>query len=295
MPLSMTGFGRAREHGSEMQVSMQIKSLNSRYFDLTIKGPTVLAALESDWRRLIRQEISRGKIELRVDFFSENCDQLMMKTDLARAQVYARAYRELAHSLGETCPPLTSLLGRQADILSVEDELGDETSIRVLCQSCLNQCLSSFHRMRAEEGQQLARDMQRRLTTMQTWRQDLAQKAPLVPQHYRERLLARVQELLQDQVEEYYDGHRVAAEVAIFADKADITEELVRLNSHFHQFSQILDEPGPVGKKLDFLIQEMNRETNTIASKSQDLEMTQMAVHMKNAIEQIREQVQNLE
>ena len=296
MPLSMTGFGRATLNQDQISLSMELRSVNSRYFDLTLRSPRLLSPLEAAWRQQIQEEISRGKLELRVSYQDTSGDSLTITSDLARARAYAQAYREIAQALGEESPSnLTTRIAQLPDVIRLEEAATDEARLAQLTQTCLAACLADFHTMRAVEGDNLARGLLQGLDRMETLRFELLDRADGVTARYRERLLARVEELLGLDQEEFYDGQRVAAEIALFADKADVTEELTRLASHFQQFREILAGEGALGKKLDFLIQEMNRESNTIASKSQDLEMTKLAVELKSEIEQLREQIQNLE
>lgn len=296
MPLSMTGFGRANLSQDQINLSMELRSVNSRYFDLTMRSPRLLSPLEAAWRQQIQEEISRGKLELRVSYQDKSGDSLTITSDLARARAYAQAYRDIAQALGEELPDnLAMRIAQLPDVISLEEEAADEASLASLTQTCLADCLADFHTMREVEGTNLAQGLLQGLDRMESLRLALLDRAGGVTARYRDRLLVRVEELLDLNQEEFYDGQRVAAEIALFADKADITEELTRLASHFQQFREILTGEGALGKKLDFLIQEMNRESNTIASKSPDLEMTKLAVELKSEIEQLREQIQNLE
>lgn len=296
MPFSMTGFGRASLSQDQISLTMELRSVNSRYFDLTLRSPQLLAPLEGAWRKQIQEEISRGKMELRVRCQDNSEGRLNIQSDLVRAQAYAQAYRDLAQALGESPPSnLTLRIAQLPEVISLEEKVADEDSLAQLSQACLAACLADFHKMRAAEGENLREALLQGLDRMADLRSQLLELADGVTDRYRERLLARVEELLGRDQEEFYNGQRVAAEIAIFADKADVTEELTRLDSHFQQFREILTGEGALGKKLDFLIQEMNRESNTLASKSQDLAMTRLAVDLKSEIEQLREQIQNLE
>lgn len=295
MAKSMTGFGRAKGEYNGMTISMELRSVNSRYLDINIRSPRIFSAFEADWRNLIKEEISRGKLELSVRYANESEDSLNIKVDLPRVKAYKKAFQELSEVLDENTRTLLGYISSVPDIFRIEEELQDEESLKAFSLEVLQECLEDFSAMREREGKMLKEDMLSRTENMKVLRDKLAGKAKTIPDHYRKKLLQRVEELLGETREEYYDGQRIAAEVAIFADKADITEELVRLESHIRQFSEVISNKGPKGKKLDFIIQEMNREANTIASKSQDVEMTRQAVEMKGHIEQLREQVQNIE
>ena len=294
MTKSMTGFGRADLSLEQKSLSLELRSVNSRYFEFQLRAPRILQSFESTWRQAIQQKIKRGKLELRVKAQDNSEASQKVKVDTATAKAYKAAWQELADSLEEPLPNLLTLIPHQAEIFQLEEENEDETW-KELVEKGIQLCLEDFDAMREREGAALRADMLERLECLKELREKLAKKAPLVPEYYRERLLARVQELLGEKVEEFYDGQRVAAEVAIFADKADVQEELVRLESHFDQFASYLDEEGPIGKKCDFLIQEMNRECNTVGSKCNDLEMTKLVLEMKSQVEQLREQIQNLE
>lgn len=295
MSLSMTGFGRAEKTEGLCRVSMEIRSLNSRYFDIKLRNPAIFAPFEAEWRSLINEEISRGKIDLRVDFVDESDTAVKITADKARAKAYAAAYQELADSLGETDRSALRFVSSRSDIFTIEEELSDEVNVQELCRKCLAECLVDFHKMRELEAANLEKQLFAGLDRIDNLRSEVQKLAPEVVESYKKRLLERIAEIEELQNEEFYDGQRVAAEIAIFADKCDVTEELKRLASHLKQFKKILSEEERVGKKLDFLIQEMNRESNTIASKAQSLAMTNYAVDLKSEIEQLREQIQNLE
>lgn len=295
MPKSMTGFGRAKLEKNKRYISMEIKSVNSRYFDLNIRSPRIFSAFESDWRKLIQKEVFRGKIDLRVTYRDESDEAQSIRADHSKVKAYAQAYKEIYELLGEEVPDLAQAISERSDVFVVEDDLVDEEGIKDFTLEVLSLCLEDFGQMRANEGHHLKIDMVQRIKVMEDLCQKVAEKAHTIPSLYRQRLLDRIENVLDLPKEEFYDGQRIAAEVAIYADRADVEEELVRLKGHLEQFTQILNSKGPVGKKLDFLIQEMNREANTLASKAQDIEMVQAAVELKSQVEQLREQIQNIE
>ncbi|MDO5015401.1 MAG: YicC/YloC family endoribonuclease [Eubacteriales bacterium] len=295
MPKSMTGFGRATVETDQYYLNLELKSVNSRYFDLTIKSPGIFSAWEGDWRRQIQNKITRGKLELKVSFYQISSTVPEIFIDQAKLQAYATAYRQVYSLLGEEAKNLAPDLLKRGDIFTISEALTDADELQAAFNTALDSCLEDFDRMRSAEAEHLTQDLLRRLDHMEELRQQVAARAATVPEAYRKKLLARVDELLGLDQEEFYDGQRVAAEVAIYADKADVAEELVRLAAHIKQFRKTLDQTAPCGKKLDFIVQEMNREANTLASKAQDLEMVQAAVELKSQIEQLREQIQNLE
>lgn len=295
MPKSMTGYGRATVESDQYYLNLELKSVNSRYFDLTIKSPAIFSAWEADWRRVIQDTITRGKLELRVSFYQLAGAVPEIFIDQAKLQAYATAYRQVYSLLGEESKNLASELLRRGDIFTLSEELTDAEELQNACNSALVRCLVDFDQMRTAEAMHLTQDLLLRLDHMEELQSQLAEKAASVPEAYQKKLMARVEELLGLNQQEFYDGQRVAAEVAIYADKADVAEELVRLAAHIRQFRDTLGQKAPCGKKLDFIVQEMNREANTLASKAQDLEMVQAAVELKSQIEQVREQIQNLE
>lgn len=295
MTKSMTGYGRAEQCRDGRKLSLEIRSVNSRYFEFQLRAPQLLQRYEALWRKETGRVISRGKVELRAALRDESGESEAVRVDAGRARAYAAAYRELAGLLGEESPALSLVLPRQADIFLTEEADADKEAPEAFALETLRLCLEDYDKMRSREGAELARDLLDRVRSLEEMHARLAERAPLIPALYRERLLKRIEDLLGEQSEEYYNGQRVAAETAIFADKADVQEELTRLASHFAQFREILRENQPVGKKLDFLIQEMNRETNTIGSKCNDLLMTKLVLEMKTQVEQLREQIQNIE
>ena len=295
MGYSMTGFGRGESIQEERRVTVEIRSVNSRYSDLNFRLPRQLSELESSLRELIKKSISRGKIDVRVeweDFGGSNAEVIL---DRNLALSYLEAYAVLEDLTDRHLPDAISQLAQTPDLFRVQR--GEENAekfwpqIEAATDAALDQLIS----MRKREGDQLTTDIRYKIEQMTEQLALVAKRAEVVPGEQRERLERRVEELLGQNADEYYEGQRVAAEIAIFADKASIDEELVRLDSHLRQLDVILDEDNPIGKKLDFLCQEINREINTIGSKSSDLEITGQVVQMKTALEKIREQVQNLE
>lgn len=291
---SMTGFGRASLELDGRSLMMDIRSVNNRYFDLQVRCPDFLRPLELQWRQQIQKTISRGKIDLKVFVLAETKEDTTFSFNREQAAEAASVLKELSSATGLPTPGISTLLQLVPDLLRGA-ESSKEEQWKDLCAQTLEQCLEKFDGMRQLEGKNLQADILSRLDEIEAVRHKLAQRAPDLPELYREKLNQRIEQLLQTQREEYYDGQRIAAEVAIFADKVDFQEELVRLGSHLSQMKELLSSKEPAGKKADFLIQEMNRETNTIGSKCNDLNCTQWVLDLKTEIEQIREQIQNIE
>lgn len=295
MPKSMTAYGRAHASVDELSMDMELRSVNSRYFEFNLRAPGLLQAYENSWKNLIKEHISRGKLELRVSYFNAAGGDAQLLLNESKARAYGEAYERLAELLHEEAGGKLAFVASKGEVFSISQDFANAEKVQELALRTLSLALEDFDAMRRREGENLSRDLLKGLDQLEEKVKALSEKAPMVPEIYRRKLLARVEELLGDQREEYYNGQRVAAEIAIFADKADVREELTRLRSHLDQFRFILSQDKPAGKKLDFLIQEMNRECNTTGSKCNDLEMTRLVVEAKTLVEQLREQIQNLE
>lgn len=295
MPNSMTGYGRGEFTTQDRRVTAEIKSVNNRYCDVQIRLPRVLNALEGRVRDLVTSRLSRGKIELSISYADTRAKAYQVTCDLGLAKAYADALRQVAEAAGSTEKPSASAIVRFNDVLRVEAAQVDPEETWSLLETALLQSIDAMTVMRTEEGGRLAADMIARVGQMEMERQAIAARAPEIPVLYRERLNTRINELLDDRAAAFIDEQRLAAEIALFADKCSIDEELVRLESHLTTFRAVLAEDGPIGKKLDFLVQEINREINTIGSKANDLQLTERVVFLKSELEKIREQVQNLE
>lgn len=300
MPASMTGFGRAELKLDSRVWVAEISSVNSRYFEFSLRSPTALKRFEALWRRKIREASSRGKIELRVSLKAINDSLGDVLLDEGRARSYLLARQRLADLLGLDDPlsapdRLSWVLG-QPEVLGWGESEAVDAELESEAEILIDRVIAAWRDMRQTEGRNISLDLLQRLDQLEGYRGEIVREAAETPIRYRERLEERVSALFAEEKPEYYDGQRVAAEIAIFADKIDVQEELTRLASHFTQARQLLSETCvPVGKKLDFLVQEMNRETNTIGSKANNLQVTQRVLDMKTGIEQIREQIQNLE
>lgn len=295
MAYSMTGFGRGEASLDEQKITIEIKSVNNRFCDIQIRQPRLLAALESRIREATGKCLSRGKIDLFINYEDKRADSIKVLADINLAEAYVTAFREIADSTSIPEGLNAALIGRMNDVMHVESARIDEESVWQLLDLALNQALANLLSMRRQEGQKLVDDILLKLEQLEKMLEQIALRAPTVPVEYRAKLKQRLQDLLEDQAGAFFDEQRMAAEIAVFADKCAIDEELVRLGSHFVQMKQMLEETEPIGKKLDFLMQEINREVNTIGSKANDLQLTRLVVNMKSELEKIREQVQNLE
>jgi len=289
---SMTGFGMGQYEENGRSFSVEIKSVNHRYSDVSIRLPRQLSYLEDNIKKLLLNNISRGKIDIYIsqDKFSE--EDISVSVDYVLAESYIKALYELRDKYNLEDDISVSLISRFPDILNVTKAKEEDSEVWRILSIAIEKALSGFMAMRENEGEKLAEDIARRAEYIKSIVKSIEARSPEVVQEYKIKLEERIKELLGDVT---IDENRLAAEVAIFADKCSITEEIVRLYSHIDQLLEILHEDQPVGRKLDFLVQEMNREINTIGSKASDMAISKYVVEAKSEIEKIREQIQNIE
>lgn len=288
---SMTGFGRGTYEADGRKYTVEIKSVNHKYSDVSVKLPRVLISLEDGIRKQVSSNISRGKIDVFVTFedYSEKVTNIRINKPLAKE--YLKQLKELAIDTGLEFSPSVLEISKLPDILKLEDS-DDEDLISNELNIAVAEAIKNFVDMRTEEGQKLIVDMKKRIDWIEGKVQEISTfSATLVPE-YIEKLEARVKEYLKTDV---VDEARLAQEIVIYSDKCSIEEELTRLKSHIFQFNNLLKGDSPIGKKFDFLVQEMNREVNTIGSKANSLDITNRVIEIKTEIENIREQVQNIE
>jgi uncharacterized protein (TIGR00255 family) len=291
---SMTGFGQANRssHGFRMQID--IKSVNHRYSEIQVRMPREWATLEDPLKKTIQQQLKRGRVDVFVQLEPETAGGKSVEVDWALVE----GYRQAAEQIGERLA-LTDKLSLK-ELLSLPDVIRFKEQTHVPLEimereliACASDALEQLILMRQKEGEHLRNDLEERLHTLQTIHGTLRRYAPQVAEDYRIKLKQRMEELLEGSA--ILDDHRLAMEAAVFADRSNIDEELTRLESHFDQFRQMLSADEPIGRKLDFLLQEMNREINTIGSKANHGIMAGQVVEMKAELEKIREQAQNIE
>ena len=287
---SMTGYGRAEYSENGIDLTVELKSVNNRNFDFNAKMPRAFISIEDKIRKTVSEYIKRGKIEVYINFSDHRETRGAVSADVGRAAEYYRAAEEISKELGLPNDCTVSYLLKCPDVIQ-DDFTLDASEFEEILIKTLNTACEKFNCMRKLEGEKLIADMLSRMDTIEDLAGKVAERAPLVVAEYREKLKARIEEALADVK---YDETRLLNEVAFFTDKVNIDEELTRLKSHILQFRAIVNTAG-AGKKLDFLMQEFNRETNTICSKSNDLQVTGYGLSLKNEIEKVREQVQNLE
>lgn len=289
---SMTGFGRGDYSQDGKEFTVEIKTVNHRYSDIFVKMPRQISFLEDRVRELVGKAISRGKIDVFITYSNYSEDSKQVVFDDALAKAYVSAVEALRDRFELDDDISVSLVSKYPDVLRVEQAQEDEDLLWSILKQAVDNALASLIHMRCIEGEGLKNVLLERADYIEKVIAEISDRAPEVPKEYKTRLNARIKELLEQQV---VDENRLAMEVALFADRCSIDEELVRLASHFGQMRQILAMDQPVGRKLDFLIQEMNREINTIGSKANDLTITRLVVDIKSEIEKIREQIQNIE
>ncbi len=290
---SMTGFGRGESSDDFRKFTVEIKSLNHRYIDMIIRMPKHLNYLEENIKKLIKSKVTRGRIEVYISLENIEETNLNVKANLPLARSYKDALESLRNELQINDQISLEMLSKFPDILSVEKREDDEDEVWNCLERGFKDALDKMIDMRVLEGKELARDIKERGITVNTILEGIETRSPIIVSEYKDKLWNRIDELLGGKYD--IDESILANEVAIFADKSNINEEIVRLHSHIRQLIETLDSNESVGRKLDFLAQEMNREANTIGSKVGDIEITNMVVEIKSELEKIREQIQNIE
>ena len=290
---SMTGYGRARAMLHLRDITVEVRSVNNRYLDCTVKMPRMYAFAEDAIKQCVQQAVSRGKVDVYITVDASAADVAKVTVNRELAGQYAAALRELAQVCGqETYSVSPETLSRFPDVLTVTKADEDlETVSADLC-TVLREALDAYNAMRAVEGKKLAEDISHRLDVILDNTARVEQRSPETVAEYRAKLTARMEEVLQSAT---VDPQRILTEAAIYADKVAVDEETVRLRSHVAQLRTMLESDEPMGRKMDFLIQEVNRESNTIGSKCSDVAIAKVVVDLKAEVEKMREQVQNVE
>lgn len=292
MVLSMTGYGRAGAllHGRDIKV--ELRSVNARFFEYSSRIPRSCAFLEDKLKKLVASKVSRGKVELNLSIQTVTAADTVVTVNWQLAQGYRAALNAMSERMDLKNDVTAGMLARFPDVLTQTAAPTDEEELWQDVQPVAEQAVDAFVAMRATEGEKLKEDVENRLNVIEQLVAQIEQNSAGRVQAYSDKLYARLQELLADR---NIDEARLVTEAAIFADKTAIDEETVRLHSHVAQYREILALNEPIGRKLDFLTQELNRESNTIGSKCQDVAITRLVVELKSEIEKIREQIQNIE
>lgn len=289
---SMTGFGRGESQDEIKKFIVEIKSVNHRYSEIVIRMPKFYSSLEDRIRKVVQQKVARGRVDVFINFEEIGSKNKQVKVDKDLAVAYYNALGVLKETIGEDSKISVMNIAGFPDVIKIEEAEDDLEEIWQVLEKALVKAVSQLVEMRRVEGERLTKDLLGRVDTVDSINQEITKRSPIVVEEYRERLANRMKELLGDL---NVDESRIANEVAFFADRCSITEENVRLKSHLEQVRESLKADESVGRKLDFLVQEINREINTIGSKANDLEISNKVIEAKSEVEKIREQVQNIE
>lgn len=290
---SMTGFGRAEAENDDMSLSIEIKTVNHKYIDYQIRMPNYLNFLEDKIKKTIKDYLSRGRIEVYIKIDRKFSNNSKVELDLPLANSINNSLKTLIDELDIHDEVKLNHLLRYDDILTLKYDDIDEDNVSECIISTLEEALQSLLVMRKTEGDRLKTDLQNNLDSISLYMEKIKTRTPYLVEEYKERLIDCVKNLVDNS--DAIDNDRLNLEIVLYAEKSDINEELVRMKSHILSFKETLNMDIPVGRKLDFIIQEMNREVNTISSKSNDTELTQYVIEVKSLIEKLREQIQNIE
>ncbi len=289
---SMTGFGRVQQTVNQMSVTVEIKSVNHRYFEFSARVPRGYGFLEEKLKTFFNKGISRGKVDCFVQIENLEDEDVTVDVNHSLAKGYVDALHEIADRYNLRNDISLATLSRYSDIFVIHKNEADEEKIWEAVKAAAEGALERFIEMRTKEGERLFADLNSKADTILDCVAFVEERSPQTVREYNEKLKAKITEVLQDK---QIDEHRILTEAAIFAEKIAVDEETVRLRSHIQQFREFLNTDEPIGRKMDFLVQEMNREANTIASKAQDIEIAKKVIIIKSEIEKIREQIQNIE
>ncbi len=289
---SMTGYGKGEASDDNISVSVELRSVNHRFFELNAKIPRGYLYVEDMLKSIVSEKVARGKVDAFVNINLGSGEKIDISVRHSFVKAYIDALNEIADTYGVKNDITLSAIAGQSDSFVINEEAPNTEIIKQLVKKSTDEALNTFLMMRETEGRKLYDDIRSRLADMKKMIAFIEQESPETVALYRERLKQKMTELLESAV---YDQQRLITETAIFADKIAVDEETVRLRSHISQFEKLLESKQPIGRKLDFIVQEMNRETNTVGSKSQNSEIAYTVVNMKSEIEKIREQIQNVE
>ena len=288
----MTGYGRAVQLLNGREITVELRSVNNRYLDCTVKLPRIFSFAEDPIRQLVKQRVARGKVDVFVSVNFEALSDVDIRVNRPVLEGYLAAMKSIAADYEVRDDVSVCALSRLPDVFTVQKQQQDEEQAVQDLLAVTGEAIDAFNAMREREGEALANDLRSRAGTILGLVEKIEARSPITLAEYRERLTARMNEVLENT---QIDEARILTEAAIYADKIAVDEETVRLRSHLAQLETMLDTGGPIGRKLDFLMQEMNREINTVGSKASDLEQAKTVVEVKAELEKIREQMQNIE
>jgi len=293
MVKSMTGFGRGEYSNGIYNFKIEIRAVNHRYNDIVVKMPRHIGYLEEKIKKIIKKQVNRGKVDVYINLEYIEDSSINVKVDIPLAKAYKTSLEKLKMELNLSDEIRLNNVLAMPEIVRTDKKDLDEDFIWNILKDALNTALENIISMRTAEGMELKKDIIIKLHNIEEAVQAIEERSPIVVLEYKEKLKERINSILDDNI--LLDDDKLCNEIAFFADKSSIDEELVRLDSHIKQFKNILDENEPIGRKLDFLIQELNREINTIGSKANDIVIPKYVVNIKSEIEKIREQIQNIE
>ncbi|MFA5514948.1 MAG: YicC/YloC family endoribonuclease [Desulfuromonadales bacterium] len=289
---SMTGYGKGQAEAEKLALTVEIRSVNHRYSDVGVKVPRVLMPLEGEIKKRVGEKLRRGKIDVFVNQELTMTGGVLPVMNEPLAAGYVAMFKQMQERFGLAGDISISLLAAQRDVVALREEAPVEGALRQCLDAALGQALENVEKMRMQEGEALGRDMEARLLITEDLLSRIEERSPCVAREWQEKLRERLARMAPEVA---FDPQRVAQEIAIFADRCEITEEIVRFRSHLQQFRLLFLTAEPVGRQMDFIVQEMNREANTMGSKSNDADLTRQVVTLKAELEKIREQVQNVE
>lgn len=289
---SMTGFGKGTCAADGREMTVELKSVNNRFLDISMRLPRSLNQLEEPFRRALQQRLSRGHIDVFVNYRNTRSDARAVWLDTPLMEAYVQQARKAAEALSLTDDLTLSRVLSLPDVAEIIPANEDEEALLSLGEQTVHLAIDALLKMRLGEGERLKQDLHSRIVRMEEYAASIEKRAPGVAEDYRKKLTERIEEIMKDTE---VDRSRLATEIALFADRAAIDEEIVRLKSHLVHFNELLEIQEPAGRKMDFLIQEMNRECNTIGSKANDAALTDLVLLCKAEIEKLREQIQNIE
>lgn len=289
---SMTGFGKGQATAEGVALAVEVRSVNHRYADITVKVPRGMIAFEGEIKKAVGERLKRGKIDVFVAQEATVAASSFPTLNLPLATAYMAVFEEMRQTFGIHEGVPLALLAAQKDVIVMREGEAVEADLCRCLEEALSRALEGIEAMRLAEGEATRREIEERLSVVDELLQKISERAPHVPLEWQAKLKERLARLGQDVA---FDPQRVAQEIAVFADRCDITEEIVRFRSHLEQFRHLFDAAEPVGRQMDFLTQELNREVNTMGSKSNDADLTRLVVAIKAELEKVREQVQNIE
>ena len=288
---SMTGYGKSSLSINSREYQVEIKTVNHKYIDVNIKMPRIISYLEEDVRKLVVSRIKRGKVDIQISFENYSKDGNDVKINTELAQIYIQSLRELAEAENLSSNIEVTEITKLPDVLTIKSNLDEDETKEELLQVA-NEAIDKLIQMRKVEGEKISKDILDKIARIEQKNEEIFSLSTGLIEEYVVKLEARVKELLKT---EELDKSRLMQEVVIYEDKCSVEEEVTRLRSHIYQLRYLINSEEPIGKKMEFLIQEMNRETNTIGSKANNLEITNTVVDIKTILEDIREQIQNIE